>query len=59
MRELFPVWEMASCGAGTAGWIRTTDLLIHSKFSASDVRRPDLTRFVADPAISLAIRPFA
>jgi hypothetical protein len=39
--------------SGTAGWTRTTDLLIHSKFSASDAGRHPPTRLVADPTTQL------
>jgi hypothetical protein len=38
---------------GTAGGIRTTDLLIHSKFLASAGVRHPPTRSAADPQISL------
>jgi hypothetical protein len=49
MREWRLVQEIA-LGAGTAGWIRTTDLLIHSKFSLSDASRHDPTCLAADPS---------
>jgi len=42
---------------GTAGWTRTTDLLIHSKYQASVVVRHDPSRTVADPAVSLVTLP--